>query len=197
MDETSNSLLVSVREGSSQEAWDTLVACYTPFVRSILLARGIKVSDLDDVMQNVLSVVVRRIPEFERERVGSFRAWIRSICANCLLEHYRKKARSEAKGERGTGESKMARVLQELADPASDLSRYWDEEHDAYLLARLLTKVEDEFRPNTFNAFQRLAIKNESVDEVAADLGITVNAAFVARSKVLKRLRQIAAGMID
>ena len=148
-------------------------------------------------MQNVLSVVVRRIPEFERERVGSFRAWVRSICANCLLEHYRKKGRKEATGDRGTGESKMARVLQELADPVSDLSRYWDEEHDAYLLARLLTKVENEFRPNTFNAFRRLAIENESVDEVAADLGMSVNAAFVSRSKVLKRLRQIAAGMID
>lgn len=196
MDETSNSLLAGVRDSSNHAAWDTLVACYTPFVRSILLARGIKVSDLEDVMQNVLSVVVRRIPEFERQRVGSFRAWIRSICANCLLEHYRK-AKRDAKGDQGTGESKMARVLQELADPVSDLSRYWDEEHDAYLLARLLSKVEDEFRPNTFHAFRRLAIENEPVDEVASGLGITVNAAFVARSKVLKRLRQIAAGMID
>lgn len=195
MDETSNSLLANVRSGSDQEAWDVLVACYTPFMRSILLARGIEVGDLEDVMQNVLAVVVRRIPEFERQRTGSFRTWLRAICANCLREHFRKKGSD--RGRRGTGETKMAVFIQELADPASDLSRYWDEQHDAYLLEQLLEKVRDEFQPNTYEAFRRLAIANDSVDVVSAELGISVNAAFVARSRVLKRLRSIAAGMID
>lgn len=193
MDETSNSLLANVRDGSDQEAWAVLLACYTPFLRSILLARGIELNDLDDVMQNVFAVVVRRIPEFERLRTGSFRTWLRAICANCLREHFRK----HRGADRGTGESKMADFIRELADPASDLSQYWDEQHDAYLLERLLDQVKNEFTSSTFQAFRRLAIGNERVDDVASDLGITVNAAFVARSRVLKRLRNLAVGMID
>lgn len=199
MEETSKSLLCRLKGDSSpnEEAWNTLVQCYTPFLRSVLVARGIQFDALDDVIQNIFTVVVRRINEFDRRRVGSFRTWLRTICAHCLREHSRKQATGRAKGMIGAGESKMVRFIQELSDPMSELSRYWDKEHDDFVLAQLLERVRNEFRPKTFEAFKRLAIGNQDVDEVAAELGITANAAFVARSRVLKRLKSLAAGMIE
>lgn len=193
MDETSESLLAEVRHGERDEAWQRLVDCYTPFLRAILLRRGIGSGDVDDVIQNVLAVVVRRIPEFERQRTGAFRTWLRSICANCFREFWRAKG----KQARVNQVANFADLVADLSDDQSDLSRYWEQEHDNFVLGELLKAVRGEFRETTYEAFRRLALDGESVDSVAGDLGISVNAAFVARSRVLKRLREVGAGMID
>lgn len=192
MDETSNSLLEKVRN-ADEAAWQRLIDCYTPFLQGMLLRRGLVAGDVDDVIQNVMAVVVRRIPDFQRQRAGSFRTWLRTICSHCFREH----CRYNGKAGRATGGSRIAAFIDELADPASDLSRLWEQEHDQHVINHLLSLVQGEFRPNTFEAFRRLAIKNEAVDVVAQDLDISVNAAFVARSRVLKRLREIGAGMIE
>ena len=89
-----------------------------------------------------------------------------------------------------TGDSNLQKLIAELEDPHSSLSRVWNEEHDRYVLAHLLNQVKAEFRPNTLDAFSRMAIQQEKVDDVAADLGMSVNAALIARSRVMKRLRE-------
>lgn len=193
MNETSNSLLAAVRKGSDSRAWDRLIELYTPFMRKIMLRRGIAPSEVEDVLQNALTIVVRRIPDFERQRVGSFRTWLRRITANCLQEYWR----AQGRNPQGTGGSKIAAMVNELCDQESDLSRYWDEQHDRFVLLQLLEMVKHEFRSTTFEAFRRLALEGDSVDDVATELGISVNAAFVARSRVLKRLREIGAGLVD
>lgn len=193
MDETSNSLLGEIKASSDERAWDRLIACYTPFIRAILLRKGLGRGDLDDVIQNVLTVVVRRVSEFERQRTGSFRTWLRAICSNCLRDYWRAYGRSPL----ATGDSKVVALLNELNDPESDLSRFWEEQHDQYVLEHLLELVRHDFKPSTYEAFRRLALNNESVDEVAQDLGISVNAAFVARSRVMKRLREKGAGLMN
>ena len=87
--------------------------------------------------------------------------------------------------------------MQQLADPDSDLNRQWDEEHDRYVLDCLLDLVEEEFEPATLQAFRRLALDGASGAEVAEELGLSVSAVYVAKSRVLARVRQEAEGLID
>jgi RNA polymerase sigma-70 factor (ECF subfamily) len=88
-------------------------------------------------------------------------------------------------------------ALDRLADPASDLSRLWDREHDEFVLNRLLGLIEPEFRPATWQAFRRQVIDGASPDIVAAELGLSVNAVLIAKSRVLSRLRRNAEGLVD
>ena len=88
-------------------------------------------------------------------------------------------------------------ALQQIADPDSDLNRKWDEEHDYYVLNCLLDLVEEEFEPNTLRAFRRLALDGISGAEAAQELGLSVTAAYIAKSRVLARIRQEAEGLID
>ncbi len=80
-------------------------------------------------------------------------------------------------------------MLDQLEDPASDLSRRWDREHDQYVLQRLLELIEPDFRPATWRAFRRQVIDEASPEAVAAELGLTVNAVLIAKSRVLSHLR--------
>jgi hypothetical protein len=83
------------------------------------------------------------------------------------------------------------------ADPASALSRSWDEEHDRHVVKSLLASIRLEFKPATWRAFERKVQDGEPALDVAAELGLSVNSVLIAKSRVLKRLREKAAGLLD
>jgi len=194
MPATSASLLERVRASSDADSWQRLVAIYDPLVRGWLRRHVLAEHDVDDVTQEVMSVVVRRLAEFQHNgRIGAFRTWLKTITANCLRDHWRRGKNLP----RAAGESGFEGILSQLADPGSELSRIWDLDHDRHVARQLLHVLRGEFEPRTWNAFQRTALEGASASDVAAELGLSTNAVFIARSRVLARLRQEAAELID
>ena len=193
MSETSTSLLDRLRLEPDDEAWRRLVDIYTPLIRGWLRRSATVENDADDLVQEVLTIVVRKLPGFRRQRQGSFRAWLRAITVNCLRDFLRAgRLRAPARGG-----SELIEMLAQLDDPASALSHVWDEEHDRHVTQQLMQHIKPDFEPTTWRAFQRLALDGSPAATVAAELGISVNAVFIAKSRVLARLRQEAEGLID
>jgi RNA polymerase sigma-70 factor (ECF subfamily) len=194
MSETSASLLDRLRLEPDAASWQRLVDLYTPLIQSWLRRHAAPAQDGDDLVQEVLTVVVRRLPEFHRQpRRGAFRCWLRTITVNCLRDYWR----SKRVHPQGTGDSEFAALLHDLEDPHSGLSRQWDEEHDRYVIGRLLELIRPRFEPKTWRAFSRLAFEGASPDDVAAEMGISVNAVFIAKSRVLSEFRREAQGLIE
>jgi RNA polymerase sigma-70 factor (ECF subfamily) len=194
MSDTSASLLDRVRSNPRSEAWQRLVEIYEPLVRGWLRRHQLVEHDADDLVQEVMAIVVRRLPDFVHNgRVGAFRSWLRTITVNCLRDHWRSGKRRPS----ATGDTNFQQLLAQLEDPASGLSQLWDQEHDRHVTRRLLENLRGDFEPTTWQAFQRTALDGLAASEAAAELGVTANAVFIARSRVLARLRQEAAGLID
>ena len=192
--DTSASLLESLRDASDEEAWNRLVDMYSPLLRNWLRRHNANTGDIDDVVQEVMTVVVRRFPDFQRQpRTGAFRAWLRTITVNCLRDQWRR----SNKQPKATGGTQCAEAIEQLADPNSGISKIWDQEHDKHVARFLLSKIQPDFTPQTWQAFQRFAIDGSSADEVAKELGITANAVFIAKSRVMSGLRQQAQGLIE
>ena len=162
-------------------------------IRGWLRRYGAAERDVDDVVQDVLTVVVRRFPEFERQRRGAFRSWMRTITVNCLRDQWRRGNRQPA----AVGGSDFGAMLDELADPHSGVSKLWDREHDRHVTQYLLEQIKPDFSANTWRAFQRFALDGLSADETAAELGMTANAVFIAKSRVMARLRQAGEGLLE
>jgi RNA polymerase sigma-70 factor (ECF subfamily) len=185
--DTSLSLLEQLREGDVADAWNRLVRLYSPLLQTWFRAAGLQSADRDDLTQRVLEVIFHQMSRFEYTgRPGAFRAWLRGITVNLLREHWRRRATPDS-----------ASVLDELADPRSGLSRFWDDQHDRYVLHGLLDAVQAEFAEATWKAFRRLALDGAAAREVAAELDTTVNAVLIAKSRVLARLREEARDLID
>jgi RNA polymerase sigma factor (sigma-70 family) len=183
---TSASLLEEARDGRAG-AWEQLVALYTPLVQSWLASAGLQSADRDDLTQRVLVILVRQLPSFEhRGQPGGFRAWLRGVTTNLLREFWRQRPSPAADA-----------VLAQLADPSAGLSAIWDAQHDRHVLHGLMQQVQPEFTAPTWQAFRRIAIDGASAQTVAAELGLSANAVLIAKSRVLARLRQAAAGLID
>ncbi len=151
-------------------------------------------ADAEDVVQEVLTTVVRELPRFDHnQRPGAFRAWLRMITVHRLRAYWeRRDSRPPARG--GTDQQE---ALAQLADPTSALSQDWDLEHDRHVTKTLLQSIRLEFQPATWQAFERQVQQGEAVSKVAKELGLSENAVLIAKSLVLKRLREKAAGLVD
>jgi RNA polymerase sigma-70 factor (ECF subfamily) len=193
MDETRQSLLLRAQTGETT-AWTDLAGLYRPLIFGWLNRQGVPAGDLEDLSQEVLLSVVKHLPSFQHSgHRGAFRSWLRTIVCSRTADYWR----ALNAGTQGKGGSGANAALQEIADPDSALNRQWDEEHDRYVIDCLLDLVEEEFEPITRKAFRRLALDGVSGAEAAQELGISVAAAYVAKSRVLARIRQEAAGLID
>jgi RNA polymerase sigma-70 factor (ECF subfamily) len=184
--ETSKSLLERARDLGDDAAWRRLHDLYAPLIAGWLRRHELPADAAEDVAQQVLEVVVRRLPEFRHNgRVGAFRAWLRNITANC----FRRWCRTHRAG--------VWRLPDDLEDPNSAQSRLWDREHDRHVARTLLGWVEAEFQSTTIRAFRGQVLDGRSAAEVAETEEISVNAALIAKSRVLKRLRELGRGLID
>jgi RNA polymerase sigma-70 factor (ECF subfamily) len=194
MCETSATLLERLRSQPDGAAWTRLVDLYTPLLRGWLGRHGLQACDVEDLVQDVLAVVVRELPHFRHNhRTGAFRRWLRTIVVHRLRDFWR----ARRTRPRPTGGSELLSLLEQLSDPDNDLHRLWDEEHDRYVIRRLLERIESEVTPSTWQAFRRVVVEGRDEETVAAELGLSVNAVFIAKSRVLSRLRREADGILD
>ena len=191
--ETSVSLLGRLAGAPTDADWRRLDDLYRPLLRAWMARAGVPASDVDDLVQDVLLVVFRKVAGFEWRGQGAFRAWLRVILVHRVRDYFRAGRHRPA----ATGGSDFLRSLEELESPESALSRLWDREHDEHVAASLLRRVEGDFAPATWQAFRRHVQEGEPAGQVAEALGLSLNSVLLAKSRVLKRLRQEAAGLVE
>ena len=194
MSETSFSLLHRLRTQPDANSWRQLVDLYTPLIHGWLRRHSIAAADADDLTQEVMAVVVRELPEFQHnQQRGAFRNWLRTVTIHRLRVLWRSRQHRPI----ATGGSDFLKVLDELEDPTSALTQRWDQEHDQHVARRLMELVEPHFEATTWRAFRRVVMDGMKARVVAGELGISVNAVLLAKSRVLSRLRQEMQGLTD
>ena len=192
MDSTSLSLLVRLKAGGPDaDDWRHMQGIYLPLIqRWLRRVPGLR-DEADDLAQEVFLVVIRELPRFERRREGSFRAWLRTIAVNKARAYCKQRNRRPA-----VGMDRAELFLEQMADPESDLAREWDREHDEHVIQKLLAAVQSDFSPTTWQAFRRLSLDGLPAARVAEELGMPENAVLLAKSRVVRRLREEAGDLL-
>jgi RNA polymerase sigma-70 factor (ECF subfamily) len=184
---TPPSLLERLHNSPEREAWQKFVAMYTPLLFAWATRLGLGGHDAADLVQDVFTVLVEELPRFRYDAGKSFRGWLKTI----LLNRWRKDQRRRA----------AAKVV---ADPdltalagVEDLPDFEDEEYRLYVARRALALMQAEFQPVTWKACWEFVVRDRPAAEVAAELGITTNAVYLAKGRVLRRLREELHGLLD
>lgn len=181
---TSVSLLERLRQPGAEEAWNRLVELYTPLLYYWAGRLGLQAEDAADLVQEVFTVLVQKLPEFTYDPHKSFRGWLRTIALNKWRDRGRRRA------PRPAGQA----ALEQLA---ADEEAFWEAEYRQHLVGRALELMQAEFQPTTWKACWETVVYGRPAAEVARELGLTVDAVYAARSRVLRRLRQQLAGLLD
>jgi len=170
---------------NDQEAWDRMVTLYYPMVYGWCRRAGLQASDASDTCQEVFRGVATGITTFRREKSGdTFRGWMRRITQRRISDHRRAKMNRPEPMGGSTGQIRM----NQLAAPHTDQGS--SERHEPLMLGGVLALVRDEFELKTWTAFWRTAVDRQPAAAVAAELGISTNAVYMAKSHVLRRLRE-------
>jgi RNA polymerase sigma-70 factor (ECF subfamily) len=185
---TPPSLLERLRQSPEREAWEKFVDMYTPLLFAWAARLGLSGHDAADLVQDLFAVLVEKLPQFEYDSRKSFRAWLKTI----LLNRWRKQRRKQALENRTAADG----AVSEVAEPA-DVPEFEEEEYRRYLARRALALMQAEFQPTTWKACWEFVVRDRPAAAVAADLGISVNAVYLAKSRVLRRLREELQGLLD
>jgi RNA polymerase sigma factor (sigma-70 family) len=183
---TRPSLLLRLRDPGDDRAWVEFVELYSPLIRRVARRGGLQDADAADLEQEVFRAVAKAIGRYDPDPArGSFRGWLRRIARNLLLNLLAARRRHPAPA----GGTDMIALLQALPDAAGEDSAVFEAEYRRRTFEWAAAQVKDEFRPATWQAFWRTAIDNEEPPAVATDLCLSVGAVYVARSRVLARIR--------
>ena len=167
----------------SQDAdgWRRFVSIYGPLVYSWGRATGLGEEDAADAGQEVFRSVAQSINRFRRDRPGdSFRGWLWTIARNRFRMHFRCLARQPKTVS-------VEKALEEIAELSENESE--NPEETVQLAERALEMIRVDFEPRTFQAFWRTAVDGQPASDVAQELGMSKAAVYMARSRVLARLR--------
>lgn len=181
---TSPTLIGRLALDPSSEAWDEFVDKYAPTVFTWAWQSGLQDSDAADVTQEVLMKLLEKMRVFQYDpKRGSFRGWLKTITVNSARDCGRRLARTPI-GPEG---------LSSVGDPASwdELGRRIDEEYQHQLLAQAESVVERIVKTNTWRVYEMLVKEGLGATVVAASLDLKIAEVYVAKSRVLKRLKDV------
>ena len=142
MDKTPHSLLEKLRKPAADAAWTRFVHLYTPVIFSWANRAGLQEADAADLVQETFALLVQKLPEFQHNHTGSFRAWLRAVAMNKLRD-WKRRAALAAVVPLGDGS---------LADVESKAEDYWETEFRAELTRRALELIKTDFAPTTWKA---------------------------------------------
>jgi RNA polymerase sigma-70 factor (ECF subfamily) len=188
MTTTPISLLERLRKPAPEAAWNRFVGLYTPLLYYWAHRLGLAGADAEDLVQDVFFVLLKELPHFTYEPPQRFHGWLRTILVNKWRERGRRAAAQPA-GLRDNGAT--------LVSPADAIKEFDEAEYRKYMVDRALQLMQTDFEPNTWKACWECVVAGRPTADVAAELGMTVPAVRLAKSRVLRRLRQELNGLLD
>lgn len=184
MHSTPVTLLERLRKTADQDAWKRFVALYTPLLYAWAQRAGCPEADVPDLVQEVLTLLVEKLPTFTYDPDHSFRGWLRTVAHN-RWRSLQRRARLPVSGQE---------LADDLADPHPP-DPFWETDYRRELFGRALSLMQREFEPTTWRACLESVLHGKPAATVAQELGLTPAAVYVAKSRVLARLRQELAGL--
>ena len=184
--ETRDSLLVRVRSPNNREAWDQFVQIYRPIIYRLARSRGLQDADAQDLAQQVLVSVASAIGTWEKsdEKVR-FRHWLRRVARNAIVNALSRRPQDLAVG----GSSAQSLLADQQCDTPNSVNEI-EMEYRRELYLQAAQRVRVDVEPDTWRAFELTLIEGKSMDEAALMLNKSIGAIYVARSRMMQRLRE-------
>lgn len=180
------SLLLQIRDGSNQSAWREFMDVYAPVVYGFARKRGLQDADAADLMQDVMRSVASAIGKLDYDRgQGTFRGWLFTITRNKIYNFLSaRRHRPQGSGDTGTNR------LLDATPQADDSDEAWEVEYQRRLASLAMDRIKGEFQDKTWRAFWLTAVEGVAAAEAGRQVGISPGAVYVAKSRVLARLKE-------
>lgn len=181
MHSTSAGLLEQLKDPNPGDAWHRMVSIYGPLIFLWAKAKRLSAEDAADLMQDVFLTLTRELTDWQYDPNRSFRGWLRTIVERRAIDLLRKNAKHRA--------DTAFDVEQLISDESSDL--FVEHEFRQHVIRTAFESISHEFQPAIWQAAYRQLVLNQPARQVAEELQLTLNSVYLAKSRVLARLRRV------
>lgn len=186
MNSTSESLLLKLKHSRDEEPWNRFVKLYTPLIFYWARQTGLQNSDAADLVQDVLSIVLQKLPFWQYNPEKSFRGWLRTV----TLNRHRELGRRKRLPTDGQGS-----FVESLAS-SKDAETTWDLHYARQLVSTAMELLKPDFAEITWFALRELVATGEPAAQIASKHGISVWTLYSAKSRLFQRLRNDLDGLL-
>jgi RNA polymerase sigma factor (sigma-70 family) len=184
---TRQSLVLRLRNLGDQAAWSEFVGIYEPLVYQLARRKGLQDADARNLCQEVFQAVAGAIERWDPDPAkGRFRGWLFRITRNLLVNYFADQRRHPG----GTGSTSIHEMLEAQPVKDADAEAEFAAEFQRQAFRWAASQVKHEFTEATWQAFWKTGVENKTVEETASELGLSTGAVYIARSRVLARLRE-------
>jgi RNA polymerase sigma-70 factor (ECF subfamily) len=184
---TRASLLVRIRDMQDAQAWSEFVEIYAPLIYGFTRKHGLQDADAADLTQDILRTVARTVNrlDYDPDR-GSFRGWLFTVVRNRLRDFHAGRKRHP----QGTGDTGAVERLEAQPAPEDSLAQQWDQDYERQLFQWAAERVRQGVQDSTWQAFWLTTVDGMGGKDVAHKLGMSVAAVYLAKSRVMARLKE-------
>ena len=183
--QTRFSLIEKIKDPRDAEAWSEFVAIYYPLLFGICRKKGLQYADATDIAQEVLSRVAGAVGSYKHDQPGAtFRGWLYRITRNLTVDFFRRK------GKDPLAKAAVHEDLGKIQEPSQEESQEFHSAFRKHLFTVVAKVVQQQVHPQTWAAFWQTEIEQVDVTRTSQQLSMTRGAVYVARSRVIAKLRK-------
>lgn len=190
MSQTTMIGLIDRLKRDESDAWQEWVSLYHPFLLRRLLASGEQTADAEDIIQEILQVVQKKIAQFNREengQKGAFRNWLWKVTTNCRRNYHRTRQSQQRADPQGGSEA--LGFLAQQVDNSNDLEQEWKQAHQQYLIQHVLDLAKKSVPSETWMVFQRRIIDKIPYEQLIQEMNISLSSAYNRVKRVREFIR--------
>lgn len=170
------------QDPNDQTAWGEFVGRCGPWIYAWCRQWALQDADAQDVTQEVLFRLFRKVGGFAFDPARNFSGWLRTLTQHACCDFLAAR-RSAATG---TGDLTILDTVAAREDREARLKS----EFDLELLHKALAQVQLRLQPQTWHLFRLTALEGESADFAARQLGVCVTAVYRTKNRVQGLIRQ-------
>ena len=183
--ETNESLILRVKDSADALAWADLLEIYRPVVIRMAMSRGLQHADADDLAQGVFVSVAGAIDRWKPgEDMPPFRVWLIRITRNAIIN-----ALTRRKPDAAAGSTTVNQILHELPQD-DETTKDLLEESRMEAMRWAASEIRAEFSELIWSMFWQTSVEGRSVKDVAGELNRSTGAVYMARFRVMQRLKE-------
>jgi RNA polymerase sigma factor (sigma-70 family) len=189
---TRDSLLSRLKDRDDHESWQDFFNTYWKLVYGVAVKAGLTDQEAQEVVQETVITVARRIPEFRYDpEVCSFKTWLLNLTRWRIVDQLRKRKPDAAFKRRKSEGTPRTSTIERVADPGGmDLERVWDEEWEHYIFEAAIERVKKQVSPEQFQIFALRVFKEWPVMKIARELEVSVGQVYLAKHRISALIRK-------